>query len=225
MSAWLLVFAAATAAQAYAPASAADYFASGSEPFWGLEIRGRGIKFIPHDGSVGDGGIAAVLPRRRPLRNGYRLVTPGFTVLVRHEICEDEGERLYRDTVRVRKDGRTYAGCGGTLLPPTVLANTDWRIEAIGGARVGGDTYVMQFYEGRINAQAGCNRLSGAYTQRGDRLAPGPIMVTRMACPGPRMAHERAVMRVLGGPVRISYPAGDVLVLTGSGGTIRLRRV
>lgn len=217
MSALLLALAAAAA-----PAPAAiTYSAYGSEHFWGLEITGRRMVFT--DGN--EGRFPAVTPRRQPQRNGYRYVTRRFTVLVRHEICEDEGERRHSDTVRVTLGSRTFEGCGGTLLPPLVLDTTDWRIIAINGARVDGDNYVMQFGEGRITGQAGCNRFSGTYTQRGVRLTAGPIMATRMACPGPRMAHERGVLNLLRGPVQISYPAGDVLVLTGSGGTIRLRRV
>lgn len=220
MSLWLFALAAA----AQAPERPADYRASGSEPFWGLEIRGRRIVFTPNDGSEADEGIGAALPRRRPVRNGYRLVTPRFTVLVRHEVCGDEAERRHSDMVWVRKGGQTYAGCGGRLLPPLRLEPTDWRIESINGARVDGDNYAMGFYEGRIRAQAGCNQLSGPFRERGNRLSAGPITATRMACPGPRMAHERAVLQLLRGPALISFPAGDVLVLTGSGVTIRLRR-
>jgi len=220
---WLLAVAAAM--QAATPAEPPpDYHASGSEPFWGLEIRGRGIKFMPNDGSEGDGGIASVLPRRQPVRNGYRLVTLLFTVTVRHRVCEDEAERRYRDTVTVRTRERDYQGCGGPLLPPLMLERTDWRIETIGDNRVDGDNYMLGFYEGRISGQAGCNRFSGPFTQRGNVLTAGPIAATRMACPSPRMAHERRVLDLLRGPLRISYPAGDVLVLTGNGGSIRLRR-
>lgn len=220
MSIWLLALAAAAQAPAAAPAP--DYFASGSEPFWGLEIRGRRINFSPSDGNP---DVAATLPRRRATRNGYRLVTRSFTVIVRRERCDDEALRSHSDTVTVRTRERDYLGCGGTLLPPVTLDLTDWRIVAIDAARVDGDNYVMGFGEGRISAQAGCNRLNGPYTQRGNTFTAGPIMSTRMACPGPRMAHERAVAQLLRGPVRISYPAGDVMVLTGSGVTIRLERV
>ena len=221
----LWLFALATALPAAAPAEPPpDYRASGSEPFWGLEIRGRGIKFMPNDGDEG-GGIASMLPRRQPVRNGYRLVTPLFTVTVRRAVCEDEGERRYRDTVTVRTRDRDYQGCGGTLLPPAMLERTDWRIEMIGNMRVDGDAYAMSFHEGRINGRAGCNRFSGPFTQRGNVLTAGPIAATRMACPGPRMGHERAVLQMLRGPVRISWLAGDVMVLTATGGTIRLRRV
>ena len=219
MSAWLLALA---AAQTPATAPPPDYFASGSEPFWGLEIRGRRITFSPSDGNP---DIRATLPRRQATRNGYRLVTRGFTVIVRRERCEDEALRSHSDTVTVRTRERDYPGCGGTLLPPATLDLTDWRIVAIDAARVDGDNYVMGFGEGRIDARAGCNRLSGPYTQRGNTFTAGLIISTRMACPGPRMAYERAVARLLRGPVRISYPAGDVMVLTGSGVTVRLQRV
>ena len=37
-------------------------------------------------------------------------------------------------------------------------------------------------------------------------------------------ALERALARLLRGPVLVSFPAGDVMVLTGSGVTLRLRR-
>lgn len=215
------------ALQAAAPAAGPppDYYASGSEPFWGLEVRGRGIKFMPNDGSEGSGGIAASLPRRQPVRNGYRLVTPLFTVTVRNIVCEDEAERRYRDSVRVTTRDRHYDGCGGTLLPPAMLERSDWRIETISNMRVDGDNYVLGFNEGRISGHAGCNRFSGPFTQRGAVLTAGPIAATRMLCPGLRMTHERAVLELLRGPVRISYPAGDVMMLTGRVGTIRLRRV
>jgi heat shock protein HslJ len=220
MIAWMLVVAAA----AQAPERPADYFASGSEPFWGLEIRGRRIVFTPNDGSESDAGIAAPLPRRQPVRGGYRLVTPRFTVLVRHAACEDEGERRYSDTVDVRKGGRTYAGCGGTLLPPVTLTNTDWRIVAIGRTPVDGDDYAIQFGEGRLDARTGCNRFHGPYTQRGTRLVLGQLTGTRARCASLRGMRERRAMQVLQAPMRISFPAGDVLLLTGRAGTIRLRR-
>ncbi|HTU10941.1 MAG TPA: META domain-containing protein [Allosphingosinicella sp.] len=211
----------AAAALALVQPASAPYAASGSEPFWRLEIAGGRMVFHPGD----DSRISVATPRRQAVRNGYRLVTRQFIVTVRHAVCEDEAERRYRDTVSVTTLDRVYDGCGGTLLPPVALADTDWRIEAIGNVRVDGDAYVMSFHEGRIDARAGCNRLSGAYRERGGRLVPGPIAGTRMACPGARMAHERAFLAALRGGARISYPAGDVLVLTGSGGTIRLRRV
>jgi len=79
--------------------------------------------------------------------------------------------------------------------------------------------------EGRIHGQAGCNRFSGAYREANRTLTPGPMIATRMACPEPRMRHERDVLHLLSGPVGFFYPDGDTLLLTRNGGTLRLRRL
>ena len=85
------------------------------------------------------------------------------------------------------------------------------------------DTYALEFAGGRLSGRAGCNRFSGTYSQTGTTLTTGPIMATRMACPG-RMAHERTVMNLLRGPVTISFPDGDTMLLAGNGVTVRLVR-
>jgi heat shock protein HslJ len=189
------------------------YGAGGSEPFWSLEIVGGRMIY-----RVNDTVIAVRTPRRQQLRGGgYRYVT-------RRLIVEVRPERLYVDTVRVTANGYTASGCGGRLLPPETLTNTSWRIVAISGATVAGDNYSMNFDEGRMSAQAGCNRLSGPFRQSGQRLTAGPIVATRMACFGSRMTHERSVARLLAGPMRITYPNGETMVLTGSGMTVRLTR-
>ena len=90
----------------------------------------------------------------------------------------------------------------------------------------GGDRYKLDFTADRISGRAGCNSMNGSYSVTGDSLQAGPLMMTRMACPGPAMGHERAVADILRGAVRISYPDGDTLLLRGTaGGEIRLRRV
>ena len=104
------------------------------------------------------------------------------------------------------------------------LADTSWSIVEIDGLAVQGEDYVLQFTADRLSGQAGCNRFSGGYSQSGETLTIGPVAATRMACPDPQMDHERRALQLLSGPVRASYPDGDTLVLTGNGGTIRLRR-
>jgi heat shock protein HslJ len=45
-----------------------------------------------------------------------------------------------------------------------------------------------------------------------------------MFCPDPGMDHERRALQLLSGPVRISFPGGENLVLTGNGVTMRLHQ-
>ena len=137
------------------------------------------------------------------------------------------GDRYYADTFLVYFPGgdRPLEGCGGATLPPDTLNDTGWGIAAIDGEAIApAEDYGLQFADGRLSGQAGCNRFSGAYAEAGGALTPGPIMSTRMACPEPRMTHERKLLRLLGAAVRMSYPDGDTLLMTGSGVTVRLAR-
>ena len=128
--------------------------------------------------------------------------------------------------MRVRVDGRSLEGCGGAILPPATLADTSWRIMAINGTDVSRqDRYEIQFEANRMSGRAGCNSFNGSYRVSSDGFQAGPLAMTRMACPGARMEHERTVSRILAAPVRLYYPDGDTLLMRGeNGGEIRLRR-
>jgi uncharacterized membrane protein len=95
----------------------ADYFAGGSEPFWSLDIAdGRMTYRI--DGEV----IIVRTPASRSRRDGSLRVyeTRNLTVSLANRHCEDEGARLYANSVSVRVRGRTVRGCGGRVIrePP-----------------------------------------------------------------------------------------------------------
>ena len=201
------------------------YVARGTEPFWAVRIGGGRIVYTSSEGAR----IAVRTPPRQPIRNGYRYVTPRLRIEVTHVQCSDGmSDRLYADafSISFTGGGPPLEGCGGAVLPPERLAGTDWSIVGIDRLSVSGVTYQLGFGEnGQLYGQAGCNRISGPYSETRRVLAPGPIVTTRMACPGPGRDHERRVMTVLSGPAAMRYdPDGDTLVLTGHGGTIRLRR-
>jgi heat shock protein HslJ/uncharacterized membrane protein len=208
------------------------YSAAGTEPFWGLVFE-NGRMIYTHE----DERIEVARPRPVTTRAGVHVYrTPRMTVEISHEgRCNDGmSEYEYADTVRIRfgnnHTGRAIEGCGGEMLPPVILANTDWLIVDIDGTPVGGENYALSFDDqGRLSGQAGCNRLSGPYTQRGDTLTPGAIAATRMACPAERMAQEARVLQLLRGPMQISYRSGLMMSLQQSGGSdtavfITLRR-
>ena len=206
---------------ARAPATE-PYHASGTEPFWGVGIVGGRMSFEMHEETI---SVAAPEPRTTP--TGRRYVTSRLTVDIRPEICNDGmSDYLYADTVIVVADGRTLNGCGGERVPEDALAHSTWSIEQIDGRTIDQDeAYVIAFTADRISGRAGCNRFSGTYARSRDVLTPGALATTRMACPGPRMEHERRALRVLSGPVRISRAEdGSALVLNGNGGTLRLHR-
>ena len=228
----LALLAAATSAAAQPPQPEGEiYDAHGTEPFWGLTFEnGKMIYTFDQE------RIEVARPRPTTSRNGVHIYsTPRMTVEISHEgRCSDGmGDYEYPDTVRIRfgrnRTGRPLEGCGGGILPPATLAGTDWYIVDIDGALVGGQDYQLQFDEaGRLSGQAGCNRFSGPYTQTSGRLVPGPIVSTRMACPGERMAHEAKLRQLLRGPIQINFRSGLIMSLQNGSGEaavfITLRR-
>lgn len=199
-----------------------SYRALGTEPFWSVNVdRGRMAYSTP------DGNFSDTLESAEETGNGRIYRGRRITLQTSLQACSDGmSDRRYRDTVRATVDGRRLDGCGGPPLAPETLADTNWQIVAINGTAVSGDRYQMQFEANRLSGRAGCNSFSGSYSVGSDGFQAGPLMMTRMACPGPAMTHERAVADILRGRVRLYYPDGDTLLMRGTGGgEIRLRRV
>jgi len=203
-------------------AQAPDYEASGFEPGWRLFI-GQGRMTLDYTEAP---PLSVRLPRRRALANGYRYATRRLTVRVVHEPCEDEAERIYPDTVTVFAGDLRFEGCGGEAPPPPSVANTSWHIVAIGRETVSGENYRLEFGDRRLNAVAGCNRLSASFTEEDQMVTAGAVASTRMACRDPATtAHERSLLRMLGAPMRImAWEDGGMLVLVNEAGQIRALR-
>ena len=195
----------------------AAYFALGTEPGWTLEITPERLNYA---GDYGETKIAAANPGARPSFNGERYVTDRLTVDVTHAPCSDGmSDRRYRDTVTVTAGGKTVKGCGGDVLPPGELAGTSWTFVSIGGAPVAGDRATsLQFDGARLSGSAGCNRFSGSYRIEGSTLTAGPLMATKMACPGAGMAQEDAFFKLMAGPVSLRFPTDGTMEITGADG-------
>ena len=195
----------------------ATYFALGTEPGWTLEITPG---MLNYDGDYGDTKIVVANPGARPSFNGERYVTPRLTVDITHGECSDGmSDRRYRDTVTLIAEAKTVKGCGGGVLPPAALAGTNWTFVSIGGVAVVGDRPTSLAFDGaRLSGSAGCNRFSGSYESKDGTLTTGPLMATKMACPGPGMTQEDAFFALMRGPVSLNFPKDGTLVLTGAEG-------
>ncbi len=199
------------------------YRALGTEPFWSVAI-GRGqMRFETPERP----GFAVPTPTPTMNPNGYVLRTRRLVVEVTRASCSDGmSDRRYTDTVAVIADGRAFRGCGGAVMTEAGadLGGSRWAITSIAGTAVSGASYAIEFTADRISGIAGCNRFSARYTLADDTLAVGPAMVTRMACAPGAMANEGRALSILSGPVRVSRPDANSVVLRGQGGEIRLRR-
>lgn len=80
-------------------------------------------------------------------------------------------------------------GTSGT--DQSVLLNDIWVLEAIDNTEITDAGYTrehpqLEFHQadGKVMGTTGCNRLNGTYTTTGNNIAFGPLLTTKMACPG-----------------------------------------
>lgn len=80
------------------------------------------------------------------------------------------------------------------------LRDTPWTLETLAdtpapeGQRV---HLVLASTSQHLSGNAGCNRLSGRYTQRGTALALKPVATTRMACAPAQMQLEERFLQTI----------------------------
>ena len=114
----------------------------------------------------------------------------------------------------------SYPGAGAPVGPPVInLSSTNWRVIAINGMRTPASNFYLNFMPDRIGAKFGCNSLGAGYSQSGNVLTVGAVMVTRMACPD--MSFENQGSAVLAQPMTING-LGDRITLSNARGTIEL---
>lgn len=205
------------------PVDTTAYLALGTEPFWALEITPVRINYRPAEGRP----IIIANPGARPSFNGERYVTPAITVDVTHAPCSDGmSDRRYADTVMVEVGGQSLRGCGGAVLPPAALNQTNWRILSINGRDVTGDRpATLRFATGRVTGSAGCNQLSGNFLSDGQRLTVSQVALTRMACAPELMMQENALLAIFRQSMTMRFGAEGRMTLAADENSVVLERV
>lgn len=112
------------------------------------------------------------------------------------------------------------AACGGRARVPR-FAEHEWRLVQLDGKPVRRDgderaPHLLFRGDGRVTGFGGCNRLSGTYEVRGDRLTLGPLAATRMAC-ADAMDIESAFLGALGRVRRWKLESGRLKLLPDEG--------
>ncbi|MCH5642677.1 MULTISPECIES: META domain-containing protein [unclassified Gordonia (in: high G+C Gram-positive bacteria)] len=107
-------------------------------------------------------------------------------------------------------------GSGGAHAAPAPLLGKHYSSTAVTGTPIpGGGPLVIDFPSaGRIALTAGCNRHIGSVRIEGSTMRIGPLMSTRMACPGPRAGADAWLANFTKAPLNW-YSVGQALVLTG----------
>ena len=176
-----------------------DFLATGSEPFWSLELTSQGqMRF-----RTVAGGDSLLLPLPTPdqaqdapvLR--YRALAGAgeLTVTIAQRACPNNmsGEVLpYTVTVRVRTaaqpDNQEFAGCGRYLGDSRL--HDLWALESIDGQAVAAAQFGQKklYLElnpttGQVLGFSGCNGLGGSLTPERAGVRFGTLRGTMLVCP------------------------------------------
>lgn len=210
------------------------YFrATGTEPFWGLEIGPNQIMLK----TLGD---TLLTPHAEPVLaadanvKSYRVATEASILHI--EIAQSEctnamsGEQFpYSVRVGYRRTAdpqlTEVTGCGRYL--PDYRLHDIWVLESVSGVPATASDYPEGLPELEIRAaeqtyagSTGCNRLRGSFFWEPGVLRFGPAAVTRMACPG-MGTREQDFLSALAGSttyrisenrLRLSNPDRELLV-------------
>lgn len=119
------------------------------------------------------------------------------------------------------------AGCATTDKepPPKPFAVTRWQV--VMEIPLAGEQPNMRFGDGRVEGFGGCNRFVARYVQDsvGARaIAIGRIEMNRRLCENDAMAAEARMLETLQSVSSYSIKA-DLMTMSGSGGTLRLRAI
>ena len=125
-------------------------------------------------------------------------------------------------------------GCfSGTLASPVQaksdceLLGTYWRTVEIDGSPVTVESnkrepHLVFSSEGRVSGSTGCNRTSGTFEQGADSFRFKQMITTKIGCPPPVDALERAFLKVLGATTAAQL-SGNTLELKDAANKVRMR--
>lgn len=169
-----------------------DFVASGSEPFWSLEIDFD--KQINFKGPHGD-SIQTEVPDGIRLQDvaatSYRIKNNAgnVTVVIYDQTCVDNltGKELPK-MVSVTVSEKEYKGCGSYLSDYRL--NDIWVLQSINDSIVnmkdfpkGLPRLELNLTQNQVFAFAGCNEFNGSMEVQGKKIRFGRFSGTFMACP------------------------------------------
>ncbi len=182
------------------------FYAVGNEPSWSLDIDfGKGMRFKSlttvaelntPPGSQAKAQDADVTRYFAETEAGTLIVT-----VLRGE-CVDtmSGERFpYRVRTEAKRsidaDFTLFEGCGRYVVDYRL--NDIWVLTRLGERTLKAQDFakglpVIEFHlaDNRVAGHSGCNRLSGSFQARGNKITFGQFATTRMACPNMAFEHE-----------------------------------
>ena len=114
----------------------------------------------------------------------------------------------------------------GTFGNSDLLSGTTWKLSSFGSisnptaALPNINSSLVFGKDGRMNGNVGCNSFGGDYKVSADQITFGPVLRTMMACQGPVMQQEDAVMLVFSGTAKYTVDSGKLMITSTNGETV-----
>jgi heat shock protein HslJ len=135
---------------------------------------------------------------------------------------------LEGDTLTLAKDGVTLTATDKKVAKPDLpVEGTVWTVESLVSNQAvssmpAGVEASLEFADGKVAVDAGCNKGSGAAEIGDTTITFGPMATTKMFCEGAAGEVEQQVLGALTGEVTYTVDS-DALQLRGAGGGLDLR--
>lgn len=119
------------------------------------------------------------------------------------------------------------SACGGGGSDQPNLEGVTWELTAINGNEpIEGTRPTLQFGNGQVSGNAGCNSFGGEYEIQGDKIGFGALVQTEMFCMEPEgvMDQESTYLGMLGNAVTFEVGGGVLTIVTGPGESLTFER-
>ncbi|AUD01853.1 META domain-containing protein [Spirosoma pollinicola] len=212
-----------------------ELIAMGNNPAWSLTINSsKGV--LRFKALAGD-SVNTAPPERQTDSDGVFRYSVGtapsrLNIVFRPDSCVDKlsGQRFdYRVEVDFR--GKSYVGCGSSLLQLTLL-NDIWVLTDFQGSPITATDnrkevprLEISLSENRVTGTTGCNRLSGSVKADTRQILFGPLVTTKMACLDDANQLESKFLNILANPLTYRVSNGRLTFMQNGKAVMQLKKV
>ena len=136
--------------------------------------------------------------------------------------------KILRITVLITIFTIMMSACvGGSPASEPNLEDTTWLLMTYNDTRpIDGTQPTIQFEDGQVSGNAGCNSYGGSYQVKGDAISFEALFNTEMACMEPEglMDQEQAYLELLGTAQRFELVDGVLTIFAGPQQTLAFER-
>lgn len=198
-----------------------DFVATGTEPFWNLEIDfDKGLFFSNIDGDSLRAPTPAATEDGIVTQLNIKKGETTLSVTLSPTGCINAMSGAYSDyAVAINYNGRTASGCG-QFISSAFSLHGSWKLSSLNGEPVTAAAYPSGLPEVAFNVVTktvagfnGCNRFTGTLTTvAGGTLVLSPLATTRMFCSG---VNENAFLKALEQATSYKMEGMDLMLLKG----------